>query len=133
MSNMNKPIFGRVVTAIVTPFTKAGAVDYKAALRLLKHLQPQCDAIVVGGTTGEGPTLNDRERLGLVKFYKQHAKRGFKVLANVGTNNTAESVKLAQAAAKAGADGLMAVGPYYNKPNEDGQLAHFSAIAAAKR
>jgi len=127
----HKPVFGRVVTAIVTPFGTRGMVDYESARRLLKHLQPQCDGIVVGGTTGEGPTLTDRERLTLVEFYKVHAKKGFLVLANIGTNNTLESVRLARAAAKAGADGLMAVGPYYNKPNRDGQLAHFTRIADA--
>ena len=131
MAKAAKPVFGRVVTAIVTPFTKRGAVDYDAADRLLKFVQPQCDGIVVGGTTGEGPTLTDKERLKLTEFYKQNSKRGFKVLTNIGTNNTVESVKLAKAAAKAGADGLMAVGPYYNKPNADGQLAHFEKISDA--
>lgn len=128
---MPKPVFGEIVTAIVTPFTSGGKVDYKSAEKLFAHVQPQCDSIVVGGTTGEGPTLTDRERLGLLSFYKKLAKRGFKVLANVGTNNTSESVRLAQAAAQAGADGLMVVGPYYNKPNADGQLAHFTQVAGA--
>ncbi len=131
MAKTPKPVFGAVVTAIVTPFTSGGRVDYEAAGRLLSHVQPQCDALVVGGTTGEGPTLTDRERLGLLGYYKGRAKRGFKVLANVGTNNTAESVRLAKAAAKEGADGLMVVGPYYNKPNPDGQLAHFTTVADA--
>jgi 4-hydroxy-tetrahydrodipicolinate synthase len=127
----HSPVFGRVLTAAVTPFTAGGAVDFAAAGRLLKYLQPQCDGVVVAGTTGEGPTLSDKERLGLVDFYKSRARRGFHVVANVGTNNTAESVKLARAAARAGADGLMAVGPYYNKPNADGQRAHFTKVADA--
>ena len=127
----SKPVFGRVVTAIVTPFNKRGQVDYEAAKRLLKHVQPQCDGIVVGGTTGEGPTLSDKERLALLDLYKSQARKGFKVLLNIGTNNTAESVRLAKAASRAGADGVMAVGPYYNKPNADGQLAHFTKIADA--
>ncbi|MCH7472535.1 4-hydroxy-tetrahydrodipicolinate synthase [bacterium] len=131
MPRAGKAIFGRVLTAIVTPFTSRGAVDYRSAAKLLKHLQKQCDGIVVAGTTGEGPTLSERERLRLVSFYKERCKRGFRVLANIGTNDTAESVRLAKAAAKAGADGLMAVGPYYNKPNIDGQLAHFTRIADA--
>lgn len=126
-----KPVFGRVLTAVVTPFDQRGAVDYAAAAKLLKYLQPQCDGIVVAGTTGEGPTLTDKERLGLVSFYKERARRGFHVVANIGTNDTASSVRMARAAAKAGADGLMAVGPYYNKPNADGQLAHFTKIADA--
>jgi 4-hydroxy-tetrahydrodipicolinate synthase len=131
MPSAKPPIFGRVVTAIITPFTSGGAVDFDAAARLLKHVQKQCDAIVVAGTTGEGPTLTDKEKLALVEFYKAHARRGFLVLANVGSNDTASSVRLARAAARAGADGLMAVGPYYNKPNADGQLAHFTRIADA--
>lgn len=126
-----RPAFGHVLTAIVTPFGPRNVVDYNAAQRLLKHLQPQCDGIVVGGTTGEGPTLSAAERLKLVAFYRERAKRGFRILANVGTNNTSESVKLARAAARAGADGLMAVGPYYNKPNPAGQLAHFARLADA--
>jgi len=131
MRKDSKPVFGEIVTAIVTPFTSGGRVDFQAADKLFAHVQPQCDAIVVAGTTGEGPTLSDRERLSLLSFYKERAKRGFKVLANVGTNNTEESIKLARAAAKAGADGLMVVGPYYNKPNADGQLAHFTKVADA--
>lgn len=125
------PIFGNVVTAIVTPFNKRGAVDFTAAEKLFKFVQAQNDGIVVAGTTGEGPTLSQAEKLKLLEFYKSRAKKGFKVLMNVGSNDTAESVKFARAAQKAGADGLMAVGPYYNKPNADGQLAHFSAISDA--
>ncbi len=126
-----KPVFGRVVTAIVTPFDQRGQVDYAAAKRLFKYIQPQCDGIVVGGTTGEGPVLTEKERLALAELYKAEARKSFYVLVNVGTNNTAESVRLAKAAAKVGADGVMAVGPYYNKPNTDGQLAHFNKIADA--
>ncbi|MBN2081177.1 4-hydroxy-tetrahydrodipicolinate synthase [bacterium] len=131
MAKRNQPVFGRVLTAAVTPFTKGGALDRDGLKRLLKYIQPQCDGVVVGGSTGEGPTLSAKEKLELVAFYKEHAKRGFKVLANVGTNDTAESVRLARAAAKAGADGLMVVGPYYNKPNVTGQLAHFTKVGEA--
>jgi 4-hydroxy-tetrahydrodipicolinate synthase len=94
-------------------------------------LQGQCDAIVVAGTTGEGPTLSDKEKLQLIEFYKARARKGFLVLGNAGSNDTAASVSLAKAMQKAGADGIMAVGPYYNKPNTDGQLAHFTKIADA--
>jgi 4-hydroxy-tetrahydrodipicolinate synthase len=100
-----KPVFGRVVTAIVTPFTARDRIDFEAAGRLLKYVQPQCDAIVVAGTTGEGPTLSTSERMALVSFYREHAKRGLKVIANVGTNNTAESVRIAKGAQRAGAQG----------------------------
>jgi 4-hydroxy-tetrahydrodipicolinate synthase len=126
-----QPIFGRVLTAIITPFTDRDTVDFTAAERLLKHVQKQCDGIVVAGTTGEGPTLSEKEKLELVQLYKAKARKGFTVIANVGSNDTAGSVRLARLAAKAGADGLMAVGPYYNKPNADGQLAHFTKIADA--
>jgi 4-hydroxy-tetrahydrodipicolinate synthase len=127
----NQPVFGRVLTAAITPFTDRDAVDFTAAEKLLKHLQKQGDGVVVAGTTGEGPTLSDKEKLDLVQLYKSKARKGFYVIANVGSNDTAASVRLARAAAKAGADGLMAVGPYYNKPNSDGQLAHFTKIADA--
>ncbi len=125
------PVFGNVVTAIVTPFNSRGGIDFDSAEKLFKHVQTQNDGIVVAGTTGEGPTLSQSEKLKLFEFYKSRAKRGFKVLMNVGSNDTADSVKFAKAAAKAGADGLMVVGPYYNKPNADGQLAHFNAISDA--
>jgi 4-hydroxy-tetrahydrodipicolinate synthase len=131
MMALVKPIFGRVVVAAITPFNARGSIDWGGCEKLLKHLQAQVDGIVVAGTTGEGPTLSDKEKLQLTDFYKGKAKRGFKVLTNVGSNDTAASVKLAKAAAKSGADGLMAVGPYYNKPNSDGQLAHFTKIADA--
>jgi 4-hydroxy-tetrahydrodipicolinate synthase len=131
MVKANKPVFGRVLTAAVTPFNKRGQVDWDACQRLLKYIQPQCDGVVVAGTTGEGPTLTDKERLDLVAFYKERSRKGFVVVANVGSNCTVDSVRLARAAAKAGADGVMAVGPYYNKPNADGQLAHFTKIADA--
>jgi len=129
MKKQVRPVFGNVITAIVTPFDGRGRIDYRSAEKLLKHLQPQCDGIVVAGTTGEGPTLSAKEKLNLLSFYKERAKRGFMVLANVGTNNTAESITLAKAAAAGGADGLMVVGPYYNKPNPAGQLAHFAGVA----
>jgi 4-hydroxy-tetrahydrodipicolinate synthase len=128
-NKVSNPVFGRVLVAVVTPFNKRGAVDFDACERLLAHLQKHCDGIVVSGTTGEGPTLSDKEKLQLVEFYKGRAKKGFRVLANVGSNDTAASVKLAKAAAATGCDGLMVVGPYYNKPNTDGQLAHFTRIA----
>jgi len=131
MPKRPRPVFGQVITAIVTPFGARRALDLDAAKRLLRHLQPQCDGIVVAGTTGEGPTLSASERLQLVSFNREHAKRGFKIIANVGTNDTAESTRLAKAAARAGADGLMVVGPYYNKPNADWQLAHFTRVADA--
>jgi 4-hydroxy-tetrahydrodipicolinate synthase len=128
---VQRPVFGRIITAIVTPFGKGGQIDWVSAEKLLNHLQPQCDGIVVAGTTGEGPTLSDKEKLALIEFYKSRCSRGFFVLGNAGSNDTAASVRLAKAMAKAGADGIMAVGPYYNKPNADGQLSHFSAVAAA--
>jgi 4-hydroxy-tetrahydrodipicolinate synthase len=131
MAKTGKPVFGRVLTAIVTPFNKRGQVDIDAAKRLLKYIQPQCDGVVVAGSTGEGPTLTDKEKLELTALYKEQSRKGFVVVTNVGSNNTAESARLAKAAAKAGADGVMAVGPYYNKPNADGQLAHFTKIADA--
>lgn len=130
---MNKqPVFGNIVTAAVTPFDQRGNIDYIAAKRLVQHLADNgSDAVVVAGTTGEGAALSNDERVELFTFWKENAPEGMKVIANTGTNVTVESVRLTEAAEKVGVDGIMAVMPYYNKPNRDGQVRHFRTIAAA--
>lgn len=128
----NKPVFGNIVTAAVTPFDQRGNIDYVAAKRLVEHLAANgSDSVVVAGTTGEGGALSNEERTELFTFWKENTPKGMKVIANAGTNVTAESTRLTEAATKAGVDGIMAVLPYYNKPNLDGQLRHFRAIANA--
>lgn len=129
---MNAP-FGAVITAVITPFTRGGeAVDFAAVDRLIAHLCPaHTDALVVCGTTGEGPTITRAEKLALFEYYLSHVPAEIKIIANTGTNNTKESVELTLEAKRIGVHGAMAVMPYYNKPNFDGQIAHFTAIADA--
>jgi len=116
---------------MITPFKRDGAVDYEAAERLAVVLVADgSDGVVVSGTTGESPALSDDEKVELVKAIKQ-AIPGKNVVAGTGSNDTHHSVKLSERAMKAGADALLAVVPYYNKPTQDGMLEHFGAIAQA--
>jgi len=127
-----EPIFGRIVTAVVTPFDSRGNIDYVSAKYLVGHLADNgSDAVVVAGTTGEGVTLSEEERIELFTFWRENAPEKMKVIANTGTNVTKDSVALTEAATKAGVDGIMAVMPYYNKPNQEGQVRHFRMVANA--
>ena len=124
--------FGRVVTAMVTPFDAAGAVDLPLAGRLARHLVEQgSDGLVVCGTTGESPTLSWQEQLQLLQAVREAVGSDAHVLAGTGSNCTAEAVEATREAAAAGADGALLVVPYYNKPPQDGLAAHFRAIAEA--
>src|SRR5580765_2745658 len=124
--------FGRVLTAMVTPFDDDGALDLDAAQGLASHLVDQgCDGIVVSGTTGESPTTTDAEQTELLRAVLAAVGDRARVVAGVGTNDTAHTVHLAQAAHQAGAHGLLVVTPYYNKPPQAGLLAHFTAVADA--
>jgi 4-hydroxy-tetrahydrodipicolinate synthase len=123
--------FGRLVTAMVTPFDVAGAVDLDKAQELANYLVEQQgnDAIVVNGTTGESPTTTDAEKAELVRAVKDAVGGRALVVAGAGNNDTIHTVQLADQAAKAGADGLLIVTPYFNKPPQAGVLAHFRTIA----
>ena len=124
--------FGRVVTAMVTPFDASGAVDLDLAGRLARHLVEQgSDGLLVCGTTGESPTLSWEEQLQLLSAVRQAVGSDAKVLAGTGSNCTAEAIEATREAAAAGADGALLVVPYYNKPPQDGLEAHFRAIAEA--
>ena len=124
--------FGRVVTAMVTPFDASGAVDLPLAARLARHLVEQgSDGLVVCGTTGESPTLSWNEQLQLLQAVREAVGSTAKVLAGTGSNSTAEAVEATREAAAAGADGALVVVPYYNKPPQDGLAAHFRAVAEA--
>ena len=113
--------FGRVLTAMVTPFTADGGLDLDAAGRLAAHLVDQgCDGLVVSGTTGESPTTSPREQDDLLRAVLDAVGDRARVVAGVGTNDTAHTVELATAAEKAGAHGVLVVTPYYNKPPQDG-------------
>jgi len=120
---------GRLLTAMLTPFKADGSVDYQAAERLALLLTADgSDGVVVSGTTGESPTLADDEKVELVKAIKK-AIPGKTVVAGTGSNDTHHSVKLSERAMKAGADALLAVVPYYNKPPQEGMYQHFKAIS----
>jgi len=124
--------FGRVLTAMVTPFTASGALDLDGAALLATHLADNGnDGIVVNGTTGESPTTTDAEKERLLRAVVEAVGDRSHVVAGVGTNNTSHTVELAQQAEKAGAVGLLVVTPYYNRPPQTGLLAHFSTVADA--
>jgi 4-hydroxy-tetrahydrodipicolinate synthase len=122
--------FGGIITAMVTPFDAHGRVDEEAFVALLHHLLANgSDGVVVAGTTGEGATLDDAEKLRL--FELAVAESGdATVIAGTGSNDTAHSVELTANAAALGVDGALVVTPYYNKPNRRGITAHFAAVAA---
>lgn len=124
--------FGRVLVAMVTPFTGDGALDLDGAGRLAAHLVDSgCDGLVLNGTTGESPTTTDEEKQRLVAAVVEAVGSRACVVAGVGTNDTQHTVELARAAEKAGANGLLVVTPYYSKPPQAGLLQHFRTVADA--
>ena len=124
--------FGRVLTAMVTPFVGDGSLDLDAAARLASHLADSGhDGLVVSGTTGESPTTSDAEKEQLLRAVVDAVGDRVRVVAGAGTNDTRHSVELARQAEKAGAHGLLAVTPYYSKPPQEGLLRHFTAVADA--
>jgi 4-hydroxy-tetrahydrodipicolinate synthase len=124
--------FGAVLTAMVTPFDANGGLDLEGAQRLATHLVEQGhDGLVLSGTTGESPTTTDAEKEGLLRAVLEAVGDRARIVAGVGTNDTAHSVELAEQAAKAGAHALLVVAPYYNKPPAEGLRAHFTALADA--
>ena len=126
---MTKEI-GRLLTAMITPFKADGSVDYGAAEKLAVMLVADgSDGVVVAGTTGESPSLTDDEKIELLSVVKK-AIPSASVVAGTGSNDTHHSVKLSERAMKAGADALLAVVPYYNKPPQEGMYQHFKAVAA---
>jgi 4-hydroxy-tetrahydrodipicolinate synthase len=126
--------FGTVLTAMITPFTADGALDVPGAQRLAEYLvsaEGGSDGLVISGTTGESPTTTDEEKDRLLRAVIEAVGPDVPVVAGVGTNDTAHSTHLAQAAEKAGASGILLVTPYYNRPPQAGVLAHFTACADA--
>lgn len=122
--------FGTVLTAMVTPFDDRGKIDFGVTTLLVEHLiDTGTEGIVVSGTTGESPTLSDDEKTALFKHVVKVVNKRIPVLAGTGTYNTAASIILTKKAEAIGVDGIMLVTPYYNKPNQRGLYAHFSAIA----
>ncbi|MFM8527497.1 MAG: 4-hydroxy-tetrahydrodipicolinate synthase [bacterium] len=124
--------FEGLLTAMVTPFAADGSVDLAASRRVARHLiENGSDGIVVAGTTGESPTLDDSEKIVLLSAVLEEAGDGFPVVCGTGSNDTAHSVVLSRAAADAGAGGVLVVCRYYNKPNRRGLLAHFGTVAGS--
>jgi 4-hydroxy-tetrahydrodipicolinate synthase len=129
---MTSTRFGRVITAMVTPFTEEGQVDCAMAEKLAAHLVDQgSDALVVCGTTGESPTLSWDEEHDLFRAVKNAVAGRGKVIAGTGSNSTSEAIAATQKAARLGLDGSLQVVPYYNKPPQEGLYQHFKAIAEA--
>lgn len=123
---------GTVLTAMVTPFSSDGALDTTAAARLATRLvDAGCDGLVVSGTTGESPTTTDEEKIALLRAVLEAVGDRARIIAGVGTYDTAHTVHSAKAAAAEGAHGLLVVTPYYSRPSQAGLLAHFTAVADA--
>ena len=129
---MITPPFGRLLTAMVTPFNSDLSIDWVGVEKLAAHLIANGhDGIVVNGTTGEAPTTSDEEKVEIIKRVKAVVGKDKYVVAGAGNNETSHSVEQAKMAAAAGADGLLVVTPYYNKPPQAGIAAHFTAMAEA--
>jgi 4-hydroxy-tetrahydrodipicolinate synthase len=123
---------GAILTAIVTPFDADGSVDEPAFVNLMHHLAANgSDGFVVCGTTGEAATLDDEEHLRVVELAVSERPQGATIVAGVGSNDTRHAVKLTERACALGADALLSVNPYYNRPNRRGILAHYREIVAA--
>jgi 4-hydroxy-tetrahydrodipicolinate synthase len=124
--------FGHLLTAMITPFTSSGEVDYEQTWRLARFLVDNgSDGLVVTGTTGESPTLSSEEKVALYRTVVEAVGSRAHVVAGAGTYDTAESVELARRAAEVGCDGVMAVTPYYSRPPQEGLMVHFTAVADA--
>lgn len=124
--------WGRLLTAMLTPFGQDGGVNYGEAARIAKFLvhEQKNDGLVVNGTTGESPTLEENEKLQLLETVLEAVGSRAAVVFGAGTYNTKESIHLAKEAERIGAHGIMLVNPYYNRPGQQGLEAHFSAVAA---
>ena len=124
-------VFGRVLTAMVTPFNEQMEVDYEQAKKLACYLvEHGNDGLVVAGTTGESPTLSAEEKIKLFKVVKEAVGDKALVIAGTGSYDTMASIKLTKEAEKVGVDGIMLVVPYYSKPSQEGLYQHFKTIAA---
>ncbi|WP_427894405.1 4-hydroxy-tetrahydrodipicolinate synthase [Kribbella sp. GL6] len=124
--------FGRLTTAMITPFRPDGSLDLAGVQKVATYLvDGGNDALVLNGTTGEAPTTSDQEKVQIIQAVREAVGDRAKLVAGVGTNDTAHTVECAKQAEAAGADGLLVVTPYYNKPPQAGLRAHFTAVADA--
>ena len=127
---MKNPYFGRLLTAMVTPFNADGSVNYEKAADLAEWLiNNGSDGLVVAGSTGEAATMSAEEKLELFRVVVNRINKRVPVIAGTGSNNTADSVKMTKMAEAMGVDGALIVGPYYNKPTHEGFYQHFAAVA----
>ncbi|HIU64486.1 MAG TPA: 4-hydroxy-tetrahydrodipicolinate synthase [Candidatus Avacidaminococcus intestinavium] len=127
---MKNPYFGRILTAMVTPMNEDGSVNFTALGDLAEWLIANgSDGLVVCGTTGESPTLTTEEKLEMFRTVVKRINKRVPVIAGTGSYNTAASIEMSMQAEKIGVDGLLVVGPYYNKPPQEGFYGHFKAIA----
>ncbi|AYK08913.1 4-hydroxy-tetrahydrodipicolinate synthase [Brevibacillus laterosporus] len=125
-------IFGRIVTAMVTPFNDKGQIDWDRTEKLINYLiDTGSEALVVSGTTGESPTLSKQEKLDLFTFSVQKANGRAKVIAGTGCNATEETIAFTKEATKTGIDAIMLVAPYYSRTSQEGLYQHFKAISEA--
>ena len=125
-----EPRFGRVITAMITPFDAGGGLDLDGAVELARWLVDQGnDGLVLAGTTGESPTLTHDEQIALVEAVAGSAD--CYVIAGAGSNDTVAAVELTERCTEAGADAILTVTPYYNRPSQSGLLHHFSVVAGA--
>jgi len=122
--------FGKVSTAMITPFDSKGNIDFQKTTQLVEYLLANgTDSLVVAGTTGESPTLTKEEKIALFKHVVKVVDKRVPVIAGTGSNNTRDSIELTKKAVECGIDAVMLVVPYYNKPNQEGIYQHFKAIA----
>ena len=123
-------IFGRVSTAMVTPFDSKGNVDFQKTTKLVNYLLSNgTDSLVLAGTTGESPTLSSEEKIALLRHVTKVVEKRVPIIMGTGSNNTYASIELTKKAEKNGADAIMLVAPYYSKTNQEGLFQHFKAIA----
>src|SRR5438477_7667896 len=123
--------FAGLTVALITPF-KGGEIDYEALLRLVDwHVEQGTDCLAPVGTTGESPTLDHEEHERVISAVVEQAAGRIKVMPGTGSNSTREAIRLTRAARRSGADGALMVGPYYNKPTQEGYYRHFAAVAEA--
>lgn len=124
--------FGKILTAMVTPFNQDGGINFNETTKLINYLlENGTEGLVVAGTTGESPTLTTKEKLALFSHVVNIVDKRVPVIAGTGENNTASSIELTIEAEKCGVDAIMLVTPYYNKPNQKGLYEHFKAVANA--
>ncbi len=131
MTNPARP-FGTVLTAMVTPMHEGGAIDLATSQKLAKYLVSRgCDGLVLSGTTGEAPTTHSPEKVDLLRAVREAVGPDVTILTGAGSNDTAHAVRMAEQGAENGADGILALTPYYSKPTQAGVVAHFRAILGA--